>query len=155
RMSDLIQALSLNKSCFPVPPVTPFPSLESLFQALPQDRPIVLLLDEADKLVPEEKQAGYPLLNALRALANAGCCQFVFAGEYACLRNMEDPYPPLFNFANKMPVGHLDERAASQLIREPFRALEVELQDEEVIVRHTVSFTAGHPNVIQRLCDRL
>jgi hypothetical protein len=154
-LGDLIQAISLNKTCFPVPPVKPFVSLDSLFQALPQDQPIMLLLDEADKLVPGEKQAGYPLLNALRALANAGRCQFVFAGEYALLRNMEDPYSPLFNFANKMLVGYLDKRAASQLVREPMHELEIELKDEQAIVQRIVSFTAGHPNVIQRLCDRL
>lgn len=153
--ADLMEMLRLNPECFPVPPATPFPSLDSLFRALPQDKPLVMLLDEADKMVPGEQQAGYPLLNELRALANAGRCRFVFAGEYALLHNLEDPYSPLFNFANKMPVGPLNERAASQLVREPLSALEIELQDEEAIIRRIVTFTAGHPNVIQRLCSRL
>jgi hypothetical protein len=153
--TDLVQAVSLDRTWFPVSPSSPHSSFASVIQALPHDRPIVLLLDEADKLIEPDKSAGYPLLNTLRALANAGNCQFVFGGEYALLSDMKNPRSPLYNFANKLPVGHLDDRAVRELILQPMHDLEIELEEEDKIVERIWNFTAGHPNVIQRLCQRL
>ena len=153
--ADLVQAVSLDRLWFPEPPSPPLSSFASVIQALPHDRPIVLLLDEADKLIEPDKSAGYPLLNTLRALANAGSCQFVFGGEYALLKDMKNPKSPLYNFANKLLVGHLDDRAVRELILQPMHDLEIELEEGDKIVERIWSFTAGHPNVIQRLCQRL
>ena len=153
--ADLVQAVSLDRSWFPVPPSSPFSSFANAIQALPSDKPLVLLIDEADKLIEPDKSAGYPLLNMLRALSMSGRCQYVFGGEYALRSDMQNPKSPLFNFANMVLVGHLNPRAARELIIQPMRDLEIELEDEDKIVERIWNFTAGHPNVIQRLCQRL
>ena len=143
--ADLVQAVSFDQSWFPVPPPAPLSSFASVIQALPHDQPIVFLFDEADKLIEPDKSAGYPLLNTLRALANAGRCQFVFAGEYALLSDMKNPRFPLYNFVNELLVGHLDSRAVRELIIQPMHALEIELDDEDRMVERIWTFTAGYP----------
>ena len=153
--ADLVREVSSDSSWFPEFPSVPLSSFASVIQALPHDQPIAFLLDEADKLIEPDKLTGYPLLNTLRALANAGHCQFVFAGEYALLSDMKNPRSPLYNFANELLVGHLDSRAVRELVLLPMHTLEIELENEEKIVERIWTFTAGHPNIIQRLCKRL
>lgn len=153
--ADLVQAVSLDPAWFPESPSAPLSSFASVIEALPHNQPIAFLLDEADKLIEPDKSAGYPLLNTLRAFANAGRCQIVFGGEYALLSDMKNPRSPLYNFANELLVGHLDARAVRELIIQPMHDLEIELEEEDKIVERIWNFTAGHPNVIQRLCQRL
>ena len=74
---------------------------------------------------------------------------------YALRSDIQNSKSPLFNFANMLLIGHLDTRAARELIIQPMRDLEIELEDEDEIVERICKFTAGHPNVIQRLCQRL
>jgi hypothetical protein len=124
-------------------------------KALPSDRPIVLLLDEVDKLIGADRSNHWRLFNALRALANSGRIQVVLSGERTLRDGLRDSDSPLFNFANEMLIGRLDYHAVDELITRPMQQLEMELDDIAVIVRRIYDFTSGHPNVIQRLCRRL
>ncbi|MCP4542429.1 MAG: protein kinase [Chloroflexi bacterium] len=119
------------------------------------DRSTVLLLDEADKLVPADRASDWPLFNALRALSNSGYAQLILSGERALRNALRDPKSPLFNFANVMLLGPLDYPAVEDLITQPMRQLAVELVDEKAIINSIWEFTSGHPNVVQRLCCRL
>jgi len=126
-----------------------------LLQSPPDDKPLVLLLDEADKLVPADRANGWPLFNALRALANSRRAQVVLSGERTLRDALRDPKSPLFNFANEMLLGPLDYCAVEELVTRPMKQLEIELVDEKAIVDRIWAFTSGHPNVVQRLCRRL
>jgi len=139
------------QSSVPLPPAT----FGDLLQSPLDDKPLVLLLDEADKLVPADRASGWPLFNALRALANSGRAQVVLSGERTLRDALRDPKSPLFNFANEMLLGPLDYRAVEELITRPMKQLEIELVDEKAIVDRIWAFTSGHPNVVQRLCRRL
>lgn len=119
------------------------------------EMPLVLLLDEADKLVPSERSSGWPFFNALRALANSGRGQVVLSGERTLREALRDPQSPLFNFANELLLGPLDFRAVEELVTRPMKQLDIELIDEKQVVRRIWDFTSGHPNVVQRLCRRL
>jgi hypothetical protein len=125
------------------------------FQSPPTEKPLVLLLDEADKLVPTDRAGGWRLFAALRALASSGYVQVVLSGERTLRNALRDPLSPLFNFANEMLLGPLDFRAVGELVTRPMRQLEIELLDEKAIVDRIWAFTSGHPNVVQRLCHRL
>jgi len=133
------------------PPAT----LGDLLQYPPDDRPLVLLLDEADKLVPADRANSWPLFNALRALANSGCAQIILSGERTLRDALRDPKSSLFNFANEMLLGPLNFHAVEELVTRPMKQLEIELVDEKAIVDCIWAFTSGHPNVVQRLCRRL
>jgi AAA domain len=132
-----------------------FTSFADILDALPADKPLVILLDEVDALIAPDQSAGYPLLNTLRAFANSGHSHFILSGERVLRANMKDPTSPLFNFANEMLVGCLKFHAVQELIVRPMQHLEIELTNESEIVRRIWEFTSGHPSVIQRLCQRL
>ena len=156
--TELIQAVSRNKEWFPTEPVQPFETFAQVLQALPDDKPLVLLLDEADKLIASERSPGnrtYRIFNTLRAQATAGRCRIVFSGEYAFRSELLNSGSPLYNFVNELRIGRLGLEDVRELIVRPIRDLEIELVDENTMVRRIWSFTAGHPNVVQRFCHRL
>ncbi len=126
-----------------------------LFQLSFTDRPLVLLLDEADKLIPDDQDNNWQAFTTLRALANFGHAQIVLSGERALRDALRDPRGPLFNFANEMLLGPLDLRATEELVTRPMKQLEIELVNEQAIVHQIYDFTSGHPNIVQRLCHRL
>jgi len=139
----------------PEPPPSAPATFGDLLQSPPTDRPLVLLLDEADKLVPADRTNDWRLFRALRALTNFACVRVVLSGECTLRAALHDPGSPLFNFANEILLGPLDIRAVNELITQPMKQLEIELADESAIVRSIYDFTSGHPNVVQRLCHRL
>jgi len=139
----------------PKPPADAPATFGDLLQSPPDDKPLVLILDEADKLVPADRTNDWRLFNALRALANSGCAQVVFSGERTLRDALRDPTSPLFNFANLILLGPLGYRAVEELVTRPMKQLEIELVDEKAIVDRIWAFTSGHPNVVQRLCRRL
>jgi CheY-like chemotaxis protein len=153
--AELAQAMVADRTWFPEPPASASASFARIIQALPDDKPLVILLDEADKLIEPDQAAGYPLFNTLRALANRGRCRFVLSGEQALRTELTNPNSPFYNFANEMLIGRLDFCAVEELITRPMRQLEIELTNEAEIVRRVWDFTSGHPNVVQRLCQRL
>lgn len=154
RTSDSFFSAKIN-NWQPDPP----PNAPSIFSQLldspPNDKPLVLLLDETDKLIPAERDKGWPIFNALRSLSNARKMQVVFSGESTMREAMEDASSPLFNFANQILLGPLDPDAVEELITAPMKELYIRLADEPAIVRRIYDFTSGHPNIIQRLCSRL
>ena len=139
----------------PEPPPNAPASFGDLFRSPPTERPLVLLLDEADKLIRAERENGWQLFYALRALANSGLAQLVLSGERTLRDALRDPESPLFNFANEMLIGRLDFRAVEELVSRPMKQLEIELANEAGIVQCIWEFTSGHPNVVQRVCRRL
>lgn len=139
----------------PEPPAPAPTTFGDLLQAPPNDKPLVLLLDEADKLIPADRAAGWRLFNTLRALVNAGHAQVILSGEQTLRAAMRDPTGPLFNFVNEILLGPLDYRAVEELVTRPMKQLEILLVEEQTLVTQIWAFTSGHPNVVQRLCRRL
>ena len=152
---ELVQAAVTDRTWFPEPLASPPTSFAEIIQALPDDRPLVILLDEADKLIEPDREAGYPLFNTLRAMTNAGRCRFVLSGEQALRIELTNPDSPLYNFGNEMLIGRLDLHAVEELVTRPMKRLEIELAGEAEMVQHIWDFTSGHPNIVQRLCYRL
>ncbi len=122
-------------------------------QAALTAKPLVLLLDEADKLVPADRLDDWRLFKLLRSLASSGLAQFVLSGERTLREALRDSTSPLFNFANEMLLGPLDFRSVDELVTRPMKQLEIELAYD--VTNRIYDFTSGHPNVVQRLCRRL
>ena len=140
------------KPGFPTNPPTTF---RELLQNPPEDKPLVLLLDEADKFVPIDHENNWQFFNMLRALINSKRLQVVLSGERTLHDAMKDPTSPLFNFANPILLGPLDYSAIEELITWPMRRLGIAISNQNLVVDRIYEFTAGHPNVVQRLCRRL
>lgn len=140
----------------PPRPAGDLPTFGDLLASPPLDRPLVLLLDEADKLVPQDGAHGrWPLFTTLRALAHSGKAQVILSGERPLAEAMRDPTSPLFNFTNRILLGRLEYAAVEELVTAPLAELEIRLTHPEESVRLIWAFTSGHPNVVQRLCRRL
>ena len=154
--AELVQALTNNRDWFPAEAFLHKPSsLADIIPVLPDDKPLVVLFDEADKLIKPDQQAGYPLFNTFRALSNANRCSFVLCGERALRAELANPDSPLYNFAKDMLIGRLERHAVAELIIQPMKQLEIEFADEVEIVQRIWEFTSGHPSVVQSLCQQL
>jgi len=153
--AELVQAVVTDKSWFPETPSSTSRSLDRVIKALLKDKPLVILFDEADKLIEPDRRAGYSLFNTLRAITNSGRCRFVLSGEQALRTELVNPNSPLYNFGNEKLIGRLDFRAVEELVTRPLKQLEIELEDDAEIVQRIWNLTSGHPNVVQRLCQRL
>ena len=90
--------------------------LRNLLHSQSDDKPLVLLLDEADRFVRADRANGWPLFNALRGLVSSGQAQVVLSGERTLRDALRDPKSPLFNFANEILLGPLDFRAVEELV---------------------------------------
>lgn len=130
-------------------------SFAGLIAALPLNKnvPLVLLLDEADRLVTIDAAAGWPWLWTLRAAANAGHLRFILSGERKLREALRDAGSPLFNAAEEIRMGPLDYRAVAALVVQPMRKLAIRFVDEHAVVDRIYAFTSGHPNIVQRLCQ--
>jgi hypothetical protein len=122
---------------------------------IPTDKHLVLLLDEADKVIPKDRENHWDLLNNLRGKANAGLMSFILCGERTLQGSLHESGSPTFNFANEIILGHLNRQAVYGLVTEPMKLLEIQFSEETRIVDAIYDFTAGHPNVVQRLCYRI
>lgn len=139
----------------PEPPVNAPMTFGDLLQSPSDDRPLILILDEADKLIPADRAINWRLFSAFRALVNSGRAQVILSGERTLREALQDSSSPLFNFPNEMLIGRLDFHAVEDLVIRPMKQLEIKLENEKAIVDRIWSFTSGHPNVVQRLCHRL
>jgi AAA+ ATPase superfamily predicted ATPase len=139
----------------PEPPSAAPITFGDLLQSSTLSKPLVLLLDEADKSVPADRANGWPLFSALRSLTNSGLGTIVLSGERTLREARHDPTGPLFNFATEVVLGPLDYEDVEELVTRPMKQLGIELVNQETIVRRVYDFTSGHPNIVQRLCRRL
>ena len=126
-----------------------------LLQSLPIDMPLVLLLDEADKLIPGDRADHWRLFNALRSSVSLGQMQVILCGESRLLDALKEDSGPLFNFVNERRLGPLAYPDVEKLVTRPMQRMGITLEDERKIVKRIWDFTSGHPNVVQRLCHRL
>jgi serine/threonine protein kinase len=139
----------------PTSPSNAPPTFADLFESPPIGESYILLLDEADKLVPDDRTCNWRLFNSLRSLVNSGRIQIVLSGERTLREALRDPTSPLFNLANEILLGPLDFHAIEELVTQPMKKLEIVLEDKDALVDRIWTFTSGHPNVVQRLCRRL
>jgi hypothetical protein len=131
------------------------PPFTDIVDRFARDEPLTILLDEIDRLAMNDAAEGSPLFSTFRTLSQSGQCQFVICGERALRSKLRDADSPLFNFCNEMLIGRLDYRAVEELVMKPFKQLEIELVNEHELVQRVYDFSSGHPNVVQRLCQRL
>ncbi len=137
----------------PIPPPETPATIGHLLAAIPLDRPVALLLDEADKLVTIDRNLGWPIFNQLRAIVNSGYLRVILIGERTLREEIQNSESPLFNFADDVLIGRLDFDNVANLITQPMEKMDI-IYDSR-IVKRIYEFTSGHPNIVQRLCHQL
>jgi starch synthase len=116
---------------------------------------VVLLLDEADKIIPDEENHEWRLFRRLRALHNEGRLRVVMCGEMGLNRLMTTGGGPNYNFTTRKLLPPLDLQEVEELVTRPMEDLRVELTDPRLISQKIFDFSNGHPAVVQYLCGNL
>jgi starch synthase len=118
------------------------------------DKKLVLLLDEADKLVPKPGSPDWKLFDHLRSLTASRRASVVLSGEHALWRALSNADHASFNLGSPLVLGPLTREEVQMLVERPITDAEIQLADDG-IVPTIYELTGGHPNVVQRLCHRL
>ncbi len=133
----------------PLPASTP-EGFRTALTTLRQQGPLpVLLIDEVDMLLANEKESGESLVAMWRALAQAGTCHFIFCGSTGLARRLDDARSAFFNFPQPLLLGYLTPKIARQVLTQPLETLGLVVEDEDTLVTETLALTSGHPNFIQ------
>ena len=140
----------------PLPPGHTARTFRELLEAIPTDKPLAILLDEIDQLIEKDAPASWPVLKTLRSLVNSRKLQIVACGAETLRRAMADPSGPLFNFFHSvLTLKRLEYAAVRNLVTRPLGKLEIDLSQENDIIRLIWQSTGGHPLVVQKLCANL
>jgi hypothetical protein len=128
--------------------------------ALGSDKPIVILLDEIDQLLEwdrshDENSVPEAFFRACRSLSQDGAAQFVFSGERTIAQRIWDPQSPHWNFCRPLPLAQLTREAATSLLIQPLRGMNIGIEDERAFGAEAWRLTSGHPQIVQQLGDRL
>jgi WD40 repeat protein len=120
--ADLHRRLARERERVP-PDGAPLPPFVEVAAGTPS-RPRVWLIDEADDFISADAKAGYPVLQAMRALAEEGRSYFILAGFWDLYRAVVlDEKQPLRNFGEHIRLAPLDARPAVDLVTKPMTAL--------------------------------
>jgi hypothetical protein len=120
-----------------------------------QKNRFVIMIDEADKFIRNERTTGYAILNGLRRLSEEGTATFIIAGfwelyEHAVL----DYQSPLKNFAEIIEIGALEEDACRNLATQPMRHMRLEYANPTIV--DTLLKTTGlRANLVVITCAQI
>lgn len=118
-------------------------------------RTIVMLFDEIDGLLNHDIAQGEHLFRTFRALAQELSIRFVFCGEKILNASLHDARLAFFNFCNLMPLSYLSPEEARRVVIDPMQEMGITLQEDGNLADQIVTLAAGHPNMVQYICQKL
>ena len=132
------------------------PSAIKAALTLDNERRIVLLLDETDKMLDLDSQLDFALVRRLRILMANTERQFkvVLAGLQSVQRYNNWKNHPFAQLGREIVIDPLPPKAAEDLIVRLLRALGFEFENSELVCR-ILSMANYHPGLIQIFCYRL
>lgn len=140
---------------------TPTPTVDG-FRKMAMDlaggesgRTIVMLFDEIDDLLQHDMQTGEQLFQTFRALSQEGHLRFIFCGEKVLNASLHDPALVFFNFCNLIALTYLRPEEARRVVLEPMQEMGILLEGDGQLADEIVELAAGHPNIVQYLCQKL
>lgn len=121
---------------------------------------VIIILDEIDQLLEWDQHhppdsVPEAFFRACRSLSQEGAAHFVFSGERQIANRLWDPQSPHWNFCREVQLTQLDIDAATLLLIEPLRAMNIEIVEPTAFEREAWARTSGHPQIVQFLGDRL
>ena len=122
-------------------------------------RPLVLLLDEIDRLLDwdynqTESGVNEAFFRTCRTISQEGKAQFVFSGERIIAQKLWDPHSPHWNFCRPLQLQQLNSEASEKLLLDPLKSLQIEVDNLASFRKAAWHYTSGHPQIIQFLGDR-
>lgn len=130
-------------------------SLDAVVEHLrkPKRQRHLLLIDEADAFVHDDRKRGYETLQRLRALSEENRAHFILAGFWELYEQaVLDYQSPLLNFGSVLTVGPLEVEACRALAVKPMELLNIRWESPELVER-LVEQTGQRANLIATACD--
>jgi len=124
-----------------------FERMHKRFRRIP-----VLLLDEIDQLILQQRGEERELLRVLRNVAMSGHCRYIMAGFRWAKQEIRQFESPLLSFAEPIKLGELTLKQAREMIVVPMTNLGVTFESEQQIVGQIYQETAGLPLLLQNYC---
>ncbi|WP_459872712.1 hypothetical protein [Endothiovibrio diazotrophicus] len=119
------------------------------------DRPHLFLIDEADRFVRADGEAGYPQLNRLRSLSESGRAWFILAGFWQLYRHATHDYQsPLKNFGETLTIGALEMEACRELAVKPMATMAIHWADEANL-KWLIDATGQRANLVSIACNEI
>jgi len=119
-----------------------------------QAKPMLFLIDEADKFIAEESASDYAMLQAMRALSEEGKAFFVLAGFWQLYQHVAHDYQsPLKNFGEMIHLGALEAEACRELATLPMATMH--LSYEAAGLERLLTACGGRPNLISIACAEI
>ncbi|MGE5262485.1 MAG: AAA family ATPase [Acidobacteriota bacterium] len=119
------------------------------------NRSIVMLFDEIDALLQYDVVHQEHLFQILRALSQENQIRYIFCGEKLLSAALNDPNLVFFNFCNVLPLSYLMPAEARRVVLEPMQEMGITLERGAELADYIVNLTAGHPNIVQYICQKL
>ncbi len=130
-------------------------AIEARLRAAGAERPLMLLIDEADAFIAADVARDYAVLKRLRALSEAGLAHFSFAGYWTLFeRTALDFHAPLKNFGELISVEALEWDACLALVHRPLGWLGLTLASDALAER-LVRDCGQRANLIAMTCHQL
>lgn len=132
-----------------LPSTTPQGFTATLTKLSHSELPLVLLLDEVDSLLSDERESGESLVSTWRTLSQRGICHFIFCGSTRLARRLDNPASELFNFPQILLLRYFEPRIAYLVLTLPLESLNIVIADEEALLKEMFALTSGHPALVQ------
>lgn len=124
-------------------------------------RPLLLFLDECDRLVDYESQTQWPFLRALHEAASYNHVRLAFAGfrSVAALAQGSERLSacgsPFDRSLERLELSPLTPSETEGLLCDPLRSVDILLRDREAMAHRVQRSSAGHPFLVQFYGERL
>ena len=132
--------------------------LETVLKCLahpPAGTHTILLIDEADDFIKQEKQNNYTTLHTFRSLSEEGRCHFILAGFWELYSAASLDYQsPVKNFGKTLTISGLEPEACHELITKPMAALNIHYANAG-LVEHIIEQTGRRANLISIVCNEI
>jgi hypothetical protein len=116
--------------------------------------PVVVFLDEFDRIIQFERFEDFQMLEILRAAFNHDDCRLFIAGFRRVRESALETGSPLHNFTRPEEVRALTQEETANMIEAPTRRLGIDVRSGDL---STAVFqeTSGHPRLVQVFCTAL
>ncbi|MBZ0285041.1 MAG: HEAT repeat domain-containing protein [Anaerolineae bacterium] len=132
-------------------------SLVSIFDeyARRQGAHVVILWDEADRIIDYDSNHDWPIFRALRdaTLVPNPSFTILITGFLSLYKGLHNGQSPLFNFGPEIILNQLSQKASVDLIVQPLNTLGIEVSDS--LAEKIYIFTSGDPALIQFVCSEI
>jgi len=116
---------------------------------------LVLILDEIDELLENDKIYNWQLSRIFHALAAEGVCKIIIAGYRRLYQEINNQHSPFFKYFEQIQLKELDDTSARQLILEPLDDIGIKIKDRTGFSEMIMQLTSNHPQFIQFFCSLL